>query len=33
MLMDVNAVWFNVKTIAKVAQELIFKVREHGNIY
>ncbi|WP_037321597.1 FAD/NAD(P)-binding protein [Salegentibacter sp. Hel_I_6] len=33
MLMDVNAVWYNVKTIAKVAQELIFKVREHGNIY
>jgi len=33
MLMDVNAVWFNVKTIAKVAQELIFKVREHGDIY
>ena len=32
MLMDVNAVWFNVKTIARLASEIIFKTTTDGNI-
>ncbi|WBL23955.1 FAD/NAD(P)-binding protein [Zunongwangia sp. HRR-M8] len=32
MLMDVNAVWFNVKTIARLASEIIFKTTSNGHI-
>ena len=32
MLMDVNAVWFNVKTIARLASEIIFKTTTNGHI-
>ena len=32
MLMDVNAVWFNVKTIERLASELIFKTTTNGDI-
>ncbi|MGS2741634.1 FAD/NAD(P)-binding protein [Sinomicrobium sp. M5D2P17] len=32
MLMDVNAVWFNVKTTARLAGELIFKITGDGRI-
>lgn len=32
MLMDVNAVWFNVKTIARLASEIIFKTTANGHV-
>jgi len=32
MLMDVNAVWFNVKTIARLASEIIFKTSANGHV-
>ncbi|MDN3594069.1 FAD/NAD(P)-binding protein [Zunongwangia endophytica] len=32
MLMDVNAVWFNVRTIARLASEIIFKTTTNGHI-
>ncbi|WBL24042.1 FAD/NAD(P)-binding protein [Zunongwangia sp. HGR-M22] len=32
MLMDVNAVWFNVKTIARLASEIIFKTTSNGHV-
>lgn len=32
MLIDVNAMWFNVKTIARLAGELIFKITGDGRI-
>ncbi len=33
MLMDVNTVWFNVKTIARFTDDVLYKIREDGNIY
>ncbi|MDT0678106.1 hypothetical protein [Autumnicola musiva] len=33
MLLDVDTVWFNIKTISRFASELVFKINEDEDIY